>query len=60
MKIFFGYILFVLLFLTGFYVTLMIGLPNTTTYDGLVAFSGMCFGAAGASLVIVMSREKKC
>ena len=57
MKIFFIYILFVLTFVVGFTLTLTLGLPRTTSHDGLVALSGMLVGAICASMVIFFSNK---
>ncbi len=58
MKIFFIYILILIVGIGGFVATVSFGLPKTETYDSLVAFSGMCIGALCSVLVIFFSNKK--
>ena len=53
MKIFFMYILFLFVGVLGFVATISLGLPKTTSHDGLVALSGMCVGAICSLLMIL-------
>lgn len=57
MKIFLSYVAFTAMFIAGFWITIVFGLPKTEDYDALVAVSGMAVGSLGATLVIVLTNR---